>query len=72
MRAADKTRLTPNMGFSIGQIYQCAEVGSREAIVSEVRSDGREGLLRFTDTGTEEWFVWDELSQAGKWRLKNA
>jgi hypothetical protein len=61
-----------NMSFSIGQVYQCAEAGSRGAIVSEVRSDGREGLLRFTDTGIEEWFVWDDFNQAGKWHLKAA
>jgi hypothetical protein len=60
------------MPFSVGQIYQCIEKGSREAVVSELKSDGREGLLRFSDTGTEEWFVWDDFDQAGKWHLKTA
>src|SRR5208282_6668541 len=29
----------------------------------------RDGFLRFTDTSTEEWFLWAELHQAGKWHL---
>ena len=27
------------------------------AVVTEVKTDGREGLLRFSGTGGEEWFL---------------
>jgi hypothetical protein len=42
----------------------------RQAVVAEIRNDGREGLLRFRDDGHQEWFLWAEFHQAGKWRKK--
>lgn len=54
------------MRFKVGQAYECIDDG-RKAVVAQIREDGREGLLRFLDTGTEEWFLWAELHQAGKW-----
>jgi hypothetical protein len=57
------------MRFKVGQVYECIDDG-RQAVVAKIRGDGREGLLRFTDTGAEEWFLWAELHQAGKWHLK--
>jgi hypothetical protein len=56
------------MRFKLGQVYECIDNG-RRAIVVQARSEGREGLLRFADTGGEERFLWAELHQAGKWHL---
>jgi hypothetical protein len=58
------------MRFQVGQVYEC-NIDGQLAVVSQVRSDEREGLLRFTDTSNEEWFLWAELHQAGKWHLKS-
>ena len=41
------------MRFKIGQAYECIDNG-RKAVVAQTREDGREGLLRFLDTGAEE------------------
>jgi len=55
------------MGFKVGQVY--IEIADdRMAVVTQIRSDGREGLLRFAHTGKEEWFLWTEFQQSGKWR----
>jgi hypothetical protein len=54
------------MRFEPGQAYVCTENG-RMAVVSAVRDGGRAGLLRFGDTGAEEWFLWQQLHQANKW-----
>jgi hypothetical protein len=54
------------MRFKVGEVYRCAD-DEMTAVVAEVRDDGRAGLLRFTGTGTEEWLLWAELHQAGKW-----
>jgi hypothetical protein len=59
------------MFFAVGQVYECVENG-RQAVVSQVREDGRVGLLRFLDTEWGEWFIWQELHQVGKWRLLTA
>jgi hypothetical protein len=55
------------MGFKIGQVY-IHNADDRMAVVTQIRSDGREGLLRFQKTGKEEWFLWTEFQQSGKWR----
>jgi hypothetical protein len=57
------------MRFHVGEVYELTD-GSRTAVVSAIRDDGRAGRLRFGDTGTEEWFIWQELHQAGQWRKK--
>jgi hypothetical protein len=44
------------MGFKIGQVY-IHNADHRMAVVTQIRSDGREGLLRFQKTGKEEWFL---------------
>ena len=56
------------MPFSFGQVYDCTEDGrDRQAIVLQTRDDGKEGLLRYIDTRIEEWVLWAEFEQAGKW-----
>jgi hypothetical protein len=55
--------------FSIGEVYELAD-GRRTGVVTQIHSEGRAGLLRFTDTNLEEWLLWAELHQEGKWRKK--
>jgi hypothetical protein len=57
------------MRFHVGEVYE-GRFGqsTRKAVVAEIRDEGRAGLLRFVDTGHEEWFVWQQLHQEGKWR----
>ena len=57
-----------HMGFTVGQAYVRIS-DDRMAVVSEIRSGGREGLLRFADTGQEEWLLWIEFQQKGEWRI---
>ena len=56
------------MRFRVGQTYECSEDG-RQAMVAEVRAGGREGRLRFLDDGHQEWFLWAQLHEFGKWKL---
>jgi hypothetical protein len=58
------------MRFGIGDIYEMVD-GRRTAVVIQTHSDGRAGLMRFTDTNLEEWLLWAELHQEGKWRKRN-
>ena len=55
------------MTFKLGQAY-IHIADDRMAVVTQIRSDGREGLLRFRDDGTEDWFLWTEFQQGEKWR----
>jgi hypothetical protein len=57
------------MGFNIGEVYELAN-GRRTGVVIQIHSEGRAGLLRFTDTNIEEWLLWAELQQEGKWAPK--
>jgi hypothetical protein len=54
------------MAFKLGDTYEFGE-GRRFAIVTQIHSDGRAGLMHFADTEVEEWLLWDELRQEGKW-----
>ena len=56
------------MGFKVGQAYIRIS-DDRMAVVTQIRSGGREGLLRFADTGQEEWLFWIEFQQKGEWRI---
>jgi hypothetical protein len=55
------------MRFRVDDTYELAN-GRRTAVVIQIHSEGRAGLLRFTDTNLEEWLLWAELHQEGKWR----
>jgi hypothetical protein len=57
------------MRFALGDMYELVD-GRRTAVVIQTHSDGRAGLVRFTDTNLEEWLLWAELDQEGKWRKK--
>jgi hypothetical protein len=56
------------MRFEVGQAYESKD-GQHQAVVIEIRSEGREGLLR-NYGGRAEWFLWAELHQAGQWRSR--
>ncbi len=58
------------MRFKHGQVYESVD-GGGQAIVIQARGGGRAGLLRFMDTGAEEWRVWSELNRDGEWQLKD-
>jgi hypothetical protein len=55
------------MRFEVGQAFKCT-TDNRQAVVTQVRDDGRAGLLRFLDDGHEEWLLWAEFHQAAKWQ----
>ena len=55
------------MPFEKGQAYVCIEDG-RRAVVTDTRDGGRSGLLRFGDTGAEEWFLWEPFYHAAQWQ----
>jgi hypothetical protein len=54
------------MRFEIGGAFVCILDG-RTGIVAEIRDEGRTALLRFGDNGSTQWFVRQELCDAGKW-----
>jgi hypothetical protein len=59
------------MPFEKGQAYVCIQDG-RRAVVADTKDDGRSGLLRFGDTGAEEWFLWEPFYHAAKWQRMDA
>ena len=54
------------MRFSVGQAFECA-VDGRQAVISEIREDGRVGRLRFLDSGQTQWVFWAQFHNTGKW-----
>lgn len=54
------------MRFAVGQAFESVADG-RQAVVAEIRDDGRAGLLRFLDTGRATWFLWPQFHHEGKW-----
>jgi hypothetical protein len=58
------------MRFELGDIYETVD-GRRTGVVIQTHSDGRAGLMRFTDTNLEEWLLCAEFHQEGKWRKRN-
>jgi hypothetical protein len=54
------------MRFAVGQAFKCT-VDGRQAVISEIRDDGRSGRLRFLDTGQQQWVFWAQFHNTGKW-----
>ena len=54
------------MRFAVGQTFECT-VDGRQAVISEIREDGRVGRLRFLDTGQQQWVLWAQFHNTGKW-----
>jgi hypothetical protein len=58
------------MRFRQGQVFEAVN-GDQTAVVVRARGGGRAGLIRFPDTGFEEWLLWSALDRDGNWRLKD-
>jgi hypothetical protein len=54
------------MRFAVGQAFERV-VDKRQAVVVEIRDDGRAGLLRFLDNGQEQWVLWARFLNSEKW-----
>jgi hypothetical protein len=54
------------MRFVIGEAFECL-VDRRQAVIAEVRDDGRAGCLRFLDTGQQQWVLWAQFHSMGQW-----
>jgi hypothetical protein len=55
-----------DMRFAVGQAFECIADG-RQAVVAEIRDDGRAGLLRFLDNGQKQWALWAQFLNSEKW-----
>ena len=54
------------MRFVIGEAFECI-VDRRQAVIAEIRDDGRAGCLRFLDTGQQQWVLWAQFHSMGQW-----
>jgi hypothetical protein len=54
------------MRFAIGQAFENI-VDSRQAVVAEIRDEGRAGCLRFLDSGEQQWVLWAQFHNTGQW-----
>ena len=54
------------MRFAIGQAFESV-VNGRQAVVAEIRDDGRAGQLRFLDNGQQQWVLWAQFHHAEEW-----
>lgn len=54
------------MRFAVGQAFQSIAEG-RQAVVAQIRDDGRAGLLRFLDNGHEQWVLWAQFHNGRQW-----
>jgi len=62
------SRHTPgaDMSFGVGQAFESIADG-RQAVVAEIRDDGRAGRLRFLDNGQQQWVLWAQFLNSEKW-----
>jgi hypothetical protein len=54
------------MRFAVGQAFERV-ADKRQAVVAQIRDDGRAGLLRFLDNGQGEWLLWAQFLNSEKW-----
>ena len=54
------------MRFAVGQAFEGIADG-RQAVVVQIRDDGHAGLLRFPDTGREQWALWAQFLNSERW-----
>jgi len=54
------------MRFAVGQAFESIADG-RQAVVVQIRDDGHAGLLRFLDTGREQWVLWAQFLNSERW-----
>lgn len=54
------------MRFSVGQAFENI-VDGRQAVIAEIRDEGRAGRLRFLDNGQQQWVLWAQFHSTGQW-----
>jgi hypothetical protein len=54
------------MRFAIGQAFENVADG-RQAVIAQIRDDGRAGLLRFLDNGQVQWVLWAQFHSGQQW-----
>ena len=54
------------MRFAIGQAFERILDG-RQAVIAEVRDEGRAGRLRFLDNGQHQWSLWAQFHNMERW-----
>jgi hypothetical protein len=54
------------MRFMVGQAFERI-ADKRQAVIADIRDDGRAGLLRFLDNGHEQWALWAQFLNSEKW-----
>jgi hypothetical protein len=45
----------------------CQRFGRRQVVITEIRDDGRAGLLRFLDNGQVQWALCAQFLNSEKW-----
>jgi hypothetical protein len=54
------------MRFAVGQAFESIADG-RQAVIAEIRDDGRAGRLRFLDNGQQQWVLWAQFHNTERW-----
>ncbi len=54
------------MRFAVGQAFERV-ADKRQAVVAQIRDEGRAGLLRFLDNGHEHWVLWAQFHNSQHW-----
>ena len=54
------------MRFAVGQAFENI-VDGRQAVIAEIRDEGRAGRLRFLDNGQQQWVLWAQFHNAEQW-----
>ena len=54
------------MRFAVGQAFESITDG-RQAVIAEIRDDGRAGRLRFLDNGQQQWVLWAQFHNSQQW-----
>jgi hypothetical protein len=72
--AKGNLELVSSPRFETGKFFQSVTAPGRRALVSKVRNDGCEGLIRFLDETDqpfrdEEWIIANVFLADGKWRI---
>ena len=54
------------MRSAVGQAFQNV-VDGRQAVIAEIRDDGRTGRLRFLDNDQQQWVMWAQFHNVEQW-----
>lgn len=56
----------PDMRFVVGQAFERI-ADKRQAVIADIRDEGRAGLLRFLDNGQAQWALWAQFHTGEQW-----